>query len=153
MNTVLTWYFCRLKHGFIISQQQVYELEHRDREAVNAYHIMRENPMPTVFTYGIRKEKVFYDEIHEIILRIQDTGLNIHWIRFDYFMKKPRLDLNETHHSQSDGAQVLTLNHLQSAFILLFYSYCLALIAFCIELIFSRISQRCNEMQEYEYTP
>ncbi|GLV31439.1 hypothetical protein CBL_07201 [Carabus blaptoides fortunei] len=136
----------RERNAVMILQEEMYRLFRTNRALLETHHVMSEIPMPSISAYSIPKNKLYYEEMQRIFNIIQEAGLHLHWRDYDYYLNREIKKSNTTSTTSTTKNQILTLIHLQSAFLVLILGLTISLLVFCCELVCCR---RKQEQIEY----
>ncbi|GLV45138.1 hypothetical protein CBL_20651 [Carabus blaptoides fortunei] len=102
-----------------MSEEQVYKLKLNSPNKMRpSFHVMKESALPTIKGYIIRKDKLYYEEILEVMGWICQAGLDIYWRNRNYEIEDNTSTRKESFEID-DGYQPINMEHLQPAFILL----------------------------------
>lgn len=101
----------------------------------NLFHIVKQSPIPNFTAFQVPAGSPLLDQMNNILRKIIESGLFKHW----KIMQKHGEILNnilEPDDKNNDYTlQVLSLNHLNTAFVILFVGLSLSSLIFCCELI------------------
>ncbi|GLV37491.1 hypothetical protein CBL_10544 [Carabus blaptoides fortunei] len=102
-----------------MTEEKIYKLRLNNPNKIRpSFHVMKDSALPTIKGYIIRKDKLYYEEIQEVLGWICQAGLDIYWRNRNY-----QIEDNTTNRKESfeidDGYQPINMEHLQPAFILL----------------------------------
>lgn len=100
----------------------------------NNWHVMSTSIFPYIRAYYVRKNKLFYQEMVEIMGILEQSGLYNYQKRHNFGINNENnavKNITKKHHAfKESDEKPLTMGHLQLAFILLLLGYVLATTAF-----------------------
>ncbi|XP_014243755.1 glutamate receptor-like isoform X1 [Cimex lectularius] len=114
------------------------ELPHITETIIDKSHVMKENLFGSPLTFIMRKGSPYLENFNKIVNNLVDSGILLFWEaevarRFLTTRKQIALSLARSSHLKS-GPKILTLGHIQGAFIVYGTGMILATIIFVVEL-------------------